>query len=112
MTRKKLRHEGLHTHRFKSNPLERLFAEAWDQSGDRGTDSVAHTLDYLLDARSSRTGRPFPADERDRVVAATVIQWLGSPVGINFLKGVLKQARGARSVALRRAAEDICHPLY
>lgn len=76
------KHEGLSTHRFEGNPEERRFAEAWQRYNDQG-----NTLDWLLDPKhSARTGYPPHAEDRERVVAATVVQWLGSPVGRGFLR--------------------------
>ncbi len=80
-----MKNEGISLNRINSNPLEHRFAVAWEELN---TDEVGHlngrgTLDYML----SPTNRPDgEVAERDRVVAATVIQWLGSPVGQRFLK--------------------------
>lgn len=60
------RNVGKHTHRLKSNPRERIAAELGN-----GKD-------------------PVEVSDRDREVAATVIQWLGSPVGNNFLRELLE----------------------
>lgn len=71
---------GLHTHRFKDNPEEERFAKAWEQFDGAN-------LDYLLQpARDDDPGSPPAATDRERVVAATVVQWLGSPVGQGFLR--------------------------
>lgn len=72
---------GLHEYRFASNPEERKFADAWAAQQASG-----HTIHYLLDPRSGQSGRPLEASDRDQAVAATVIQWLGSPVGQAFLR--------------------------
>lgn len=69
--------KGLHTYRFKENPEEKRFAEAWAKN---------NPLPWLLDERRLQTGRPEDPSDRDTVVAATVIQWLGSPVGQAFLR--------------------------
>jgi hypothetical protein len=76
-----LRNHGYSTHRFKDNPEEQLFAEAWDAHNNSNTPGY---LAYLLTTGDQR----FPAEpsERDRQVAATIIQWLGSPVGRGFLQ--------------------------
>jgi hypothetical protein len=80
---------GLHDYRFKQNPLEKKFAMAWEkQNVSAFTDKPdgKGTLDYLL-AKDCN----LPAGEvtaRDREVAATVIQWLGSPVGQSFLEDI------------------------
>lgn len=80
------RPKGLHTYRFKENPEEKRFAEAWDKQNEQGSN-----LAYLLTV-GDQTGRPVEPPDRDHVVAATVIQWLGSPVGQSFLRdlGYLK----------------------
>jgi len=76
-----MKHKGLSTYRLADNPLEQRFAEAWESMQQRG-----NILDYLL----SPTNRlDTTATERDKIVAATVIQWLGSPVGQTFLRDVL-----------------------
>lgn len=73
--------EGLHSHRLKSNPMEKRFAECWDERQVYG-----RTLEYIL----SVDNIPRPVNEHDEQVAATVIQWLGSPVGLSFLEKVLQ----------------------
>jgi len=80
------RPKGLHTYRFKDNAEEKLFSEAWDKQNEQG-----QTLAYLLTVGDQR-GRPVEPSDRDHVVAATVIQWLGSHVGECFLRdlGYLK----------------------
>ncbi len=71
---------GLHTHRFGDNPEEKRFAKAWERFDGAN-------LDYLLQCGEPlHLGYPPPATDRERVVAATVIQWLGSPVGQGFLR--------------------------
>lgn len=77
-----MKNKGLHQHRFRDNPEERRFAQAWEDRNVYG-----QNLDYLLDTGPGRGSlHPPPASDRDRVVAATVIQWLGSPVGQGFLQ--------------------------
>lgn len=65
---------GLHTHRFKDNPEEKRFAQEWARQGN--------TLAYLL----GNGVTPAEPSDRDAQVAATIIQWLGSPVGQCFLR--------------------------
>ena len=70
-------HIGLHSHRVATNPKEGLFQSAWKRYNE-----YFLTLEYLVgDGR-----RPATASERDKQIAATVVQWLGSPVGISFLE--------------------------
>lgn len=73
--------KGLSTHRFRDNPEELRFAEAWSNRNDHTTSTLA----YLLDPNHGTKGRPQEPTDREHVVAATVIQWLGSPVGQSFL---------------------------
>ena len=79
------RHTGLHENRFEGssmgNHLEREFARKWKdlQGGD--------TLAYILSPKNKRDDGSV--SDLDEVVAATVIQWLGSNVGQCFLKSVL-----------------------
>lgn len=72
-------HVGLNAHRLNDNPEERRFAEAW-----RGM-QAGRLLDWLLTGIDQR-GYPDCASTRDEQVAATVVQWLGSPVGQGFLR--------------------------
>lgn len=81
--------KGLHTHRFKNNPVELAFAQAWEQINAL---SSRH-LGYLLTPPDQDQHFPEHPSERDEVVAATVIQWLGSPVGQQFLKDVHSHRR-------------------
>jgi len=74
-----MKNKGIHQYRFKSNLLEKVFAETWEAQNGRG-----HTLEYLLSLRNERES----VTDREREVAATVIQWLGSPVGQSFLEDV------------------------
>lgn len=104
--------KGLHQYRFQDNPLEQHYAEAWEKENTR--ESNGHgILDYLL-AKDPN----YPKGEvttRDREVAATVVQWLGSSVGNNFVRDVLESSGLTAQVpvyisALKRtitAIEDI-----
>lgn len=78
------RHKGLHRYRFEDNPLEKKFAEAWQERNDRGRHGV---LEYLLAADNNHPAGEM--SDRDAEVAATVVQWLGSHVGRCFLDDVL-----------------------
>lgn len=77
-----MKHQGLHTNRLTKaadNPREVAFAEEWEKENS----SAFHnrpTLEYLLG---------MPAGIRDTTVAATIVQWLGSNVGMSFLRNAL-----------------------
>ncbi len=64
------------------NPREVSFARAWHYANARYT----HTLEYLL----GKPNEQAVVSDRDRMVAATVIQWLGSNVGMSFLEDVIQ----------------------
>lgn len=76
----RIEHAGLALYRLPSNPAEAAFAKAWM---DRATD----TLDYLLHGQEKR--EHYKLTQQEATVAATVIQWLGSPVGQGFLEDVV-----------------------
>ncbi len=76
-----MKHEGFHARRLSNNPLEYAYAMAWKRE-NMGTG----ILEYLL----SPDGTSVRCSERDAQVAATVIQWLGSPVGQQFVCEVLE----------------------
>jgi hypothetical protein len=81
-----MKNKGLHQYRFKDNPLEEVYAEAWEaeNKANPGTLEGRGWLDYLL---AKDNNSPMgEVSKRDREVAATVIQWLGSPIGQNFIK--------------------------
>lgn len=78
MKKKALRHVGLNTHRFEQNPEERRFAEAWDRFAE-------NNLKYLLDPHVDGQVHVPECTLEEHTVAATVVQWLGSPVGETFL---------------------------
>jgi hypothetical protein len=77
--------KGLSAARLKREPEEKRFAKAWEEQ--------ENLLDYLL---ATENNKPVTPSYRDKVVAATVVQWLGSPVGQSFLEG-LGYKKGKRS---------------
>ena len=83
-----MKHKGMSQHRFKQNPLEEKFAKKWEEMNTINHSIGNNLLDYMLAEDNNRP--QGEVKRRDRVVAATVVQWLGSPVGQNFLNEVLK----------------------
>lgn len=76
-----MHNKGRSQYRFKDNPLEESFAVAWEKMNTNvsGREDGRGVLDYLL---AENPNEPMgEVTDRDREVAATVIQWLGSPVG-------------------------------
>jgi hypothetical protein len=72
-------HVGLRAYRLKDNPEEKRIAKAWQEKN-------GNLLAHILDERPNQGGNPPEPSKRDRVVAATVIQWLGTSVGQGFLE--------------------------
>lgn len=94
----KIKHEGLHADRLKQgNPREVAFAEQWKEENQNHINALL--LRNLLIKSSGHPFMPFsgtvkelaPYDQQSASVAATVIQWLGSNVGIDFLRMALKR---------------------
>lgn len=79
-------HAGLHARRttLPCNEHEQFFSEEWSKLQEK-----TKTLDGIL----SPDGQPFFASQRDAIVAATVIQWLGSPVGTGFIRAVNERSK-------------------
>lgn len=73
-------YQGLQPHRLRQNPEEERFARAWAVENRDG-----RTLTYILCDGHEQHHPPTPS-ARDFDVAATVVQWLGSPVGQCFLR--------------------------
>ena len=89
----KRRYQGLHAFRYRDNPLELKFALEWQKQHDpQHGHRVAGTLPALLgDGITS-----VEPTTQDYLVAATVIQWLGSPVGEAFLREVGFVRKGSK----------------
>ena len=86
----KKQHRGMHFDRTKKEPLERAFAVAWQELQES---SGRHsTLEYML-AENNNCPIPGEVSERDLLVANTIVQWLGSPVGQCFLGRVETKVR-------------------
>jgi hypothetical protein len=95
-------HRGAHHGRtlHESSTLEKAFADAWEKDNLR--ESAPQPILCALLRSPEVPSRPLsgfderpwyfgePPTQRDAIVAATVIQWLGSNVGRCFLAEVLK----------------------
>ena len=96
---------GLHAWRLatqQDNPREVAFVEQWQCEHGHDTEPPHRDLlDELLQVPISlpavirKPGTALhpigPATERDRIVAATVVQWLGSNCGMSFLREALRR---------------------
>ena len=83
-----LTHEGFNTSRLATNPREAAFAAAW-KNLNKGVDHLT-TPGILVSIVPNAT----PSDAK---VAATVIQWLGSNIGMEFLRTVADSNKDIRS---------------
>jgi hypothetical protein len=92
----KIEHKGLHTNRLHpdaENPREVAFSQEWAEQNERRTGKPHGTLEYLLGDGTgpcSFAGIVHPTQDQ-ATVAATVIQWLGSNVGMSFLANALEK---------------------
>jgi hypothetical protein len=76
-----MKHVGFHSYRLrdkKTNALEIKFSREWRKVNTRNIFNVP----YLTMLVPNLT-------KRDEQVAATIIQWLGSPVGQGFVQKVM-----------------------
>ena len=110
-----LRHTSYHEQRRNEhNPRERVFAELWEQQNDAKRMSTGVLLALLtkdvvndLYSRRDREWIDTPMTTRDMRVAATVVQWLGSNVGMGFLEEALR-ACGYQLTQEKPAADFPC----
>jgi hypothetical protein len=77
-----MKNKGLHQYRLPTNPLEKRFAELWEAHNNEYPYHGFDTVDTLM---SEDSYHPDFASDEERIAMATVIQWLGSPVGQCFL---------------------------
>jgi len=85
--------KGLHSHRLKkeqNNPREEAFDRQWQKEslGQKNGRDILSML-FSIEGPDYNNHRKWlelgPPTNRDRIVAATVIQWLGSNVGFDFI---------------------------
>lgn len=70
---------SLNEYRLKANPMERQFLDAWVEQN-----KFSATLEYVLSGGHANERQSVSL--RDAQVVATMMQWLGSPVGSAFLE--------------------------
>lgn len=92
-------HVGLFPDRLEHNEREKAFHDQWLKENIESA-GVNYGFGILQDLFFERSGNPMGMmgtkcleriSERDRMIVATVIQWLGSNVGMCFLNEALRQ---------------------
>ena len=94
---------GVFTNRldFDKRGLEKAFSEKWRKENDkkrrRGLNfglGILQDLFYYphFQFHDSMNKPLLEVTKRERVIVATVIQWLGTNVGLSFLEEVLKES--------------------
>ena len=89
---------GLHKHRLKKecdNPREVVFYKEWQKENKIHTPDLLTLLFSIEDGSDVLQRRKWlalgPPTKRDQIAVATVIQWLGSNVGFDFLSSALER---------------------
>lgn len=86
----KQKHIGRSAYRLSSNPKEAVFAESWRMQNERFS-----TVDWMLGI-----GITDKATEQQCAEAATIVQWLGSPIGWAWLMDTIASDKEMRKDAL------------
>jgi hypothetical protein len=101
-SKKKVVHTGFRVDRCRFSLLERVFAEQWLHENRPARFSGGGILQCLFIRYDGVLWSPFGErrpprlwiNRRDALVAATVIQWLGTNVGFSFLERCIRMAGG------------------
>lgn len=82
---------GLFYERTEFNEREKTFSDEWKKQNEIKS-FVNHGKGLLQDLMFDHNQKMLHRiTENDRVIVATVIQWLGSNIGFNFLETVLNK---------------------
>lgn len=81
-----------------NNPREVAFAQQWmeENNPDVRRNLLATLLDKRPPGRMNCMFRPPEPSDRDKEVAATIMQWLGSNVGMSFISQAIERSPEAR----------------
>lgn len=74
-------------YRFESNPTEKVFHDKFKEMFERngsGSKTLSAIVHGWLDGKQNQPLKWLTDEEEDNCLS--LIQWLGSPVGINFLR--------------------------
>jgi len=99
---KNIKHKGIQRKRLKHNILEKTLADDWEDLNKKRSyishgfgilqDLMVITSDKRVHNSWSIKGFSFVITQRDAVIVATIIQWLGTNVGMCFLEKALGKA--------------------
>jgi hypothetical protein len=83
--------EGLFYERTKFNKKEKVFSDEWKEQN-----KIQHHINYGYETLQclmiGKDRKPlYYITQNDRVIVATVIQWLGTNIGFYFLEKALKK---------------------
>ena len=100
---------GLHYRRVKYNPREKALADHWEreckaQAGFNFGHGIAQDL-MCVPNKQGKFYMKHKLSAKDRMLMATVIQWLGSNCGICFLQDALKSC-GEKIAPMKRGDAD------
>lgn len=87
---KKYPDRGYLHERTEFSPLEKEFADRWESEQLLGSSGFGLLQQLFAKGPLGMNGVVLTMNARDRYVAATVIQWLGSNVGIGFVSSCLR----------------------
>lgn len=90
----KSRHNGISVNRLDENPREKVFHKAWKELNRQQHPQHPAVVDYLAYPENNvGTQRPTLATDDECRLAATIIQWLGSPIGWSWLQETLSKIK-------------------
>lgn len=101
-----IKHVGLHAYRLADDPhgREAAFAEEWAKEQAKPPMLAMMIHSEKADDAWATFGRnyyPERLTQREAEIAATVVQWLGSPVGFTFVEKCIERC----GYVLRRKPE-------
>lgn len=88
-----IKHEGISKRRLSREPLEAIYARRWEEINRIRVGQPRGALQFLLSA----TNEPCVITAKEATIAATVVQWLGSPVGQCFVDECLAEQRSVEN---------------
>lgn len=82
-----------HRTKLKGNELEKAFSDFWANQNKRYNDSdlIVQLLTKNRTPHYKKNVLYFDVGNEHRKAAATLFQWLGSPVGFSYLKQILRE---------------------